>query len=397
MKRLVKVVFANSKILFKDRLFVISMLLFPLLLGVIYSSAAKSYTDDFVRTAFVDYDKSTVSNEIIKLLNEHQDIKTHKASITEAKDMLESGKVEAVFVLEKGFQHSLESGSPTSSFKIITLPSSFSGEFLSEILASDVSTISSKYLTVTLVLNKYKELGIENNDLKEKTESYYMSFIGKNPLMKVNYELLNTSHGVPKFTKVINPLGNTSSGGLLVFIMFFLMFGSGWIIEIRENGTLKRLKSINDGFVLSFLGTFFCLFFAGVLQAAAYILAGSTIGMPVIHTPLSFAVLLLFIFTISSMSMFFASVFKSASQLQAFIPIFIILTSFAGSCFYDMTLISKRFATISLFTPQGITLNTLNAISSGHNTPDWILMPLLLLIISGFLIFFSYLISSRTE
>lgn len=61
-------------------------------------------------------------------------------------------------------------------------------------------------------------------------------------------------------------------GGLLMFIMFFLMFGSGWIIEERENGTLKRLKTVKNGFVISFWASFFCLVISGVFQAAIFIL-----------------------------------------------------------------------------------------------------------------------------
>lgn len=89
--------------------------------------------------------------------------------------------------------------------------------------------------------------------------------------MQVDYNIINASDAFLESEKLIDSQKYMVYGGLLMFIMFFLMFGSGWIIEERENGTLKRLKTVKNGFVISFWASF-CLVISGVFQAAIFIL-----------------------------------------------------------------------------------------------------------------------------
>ena len=111
------------------------------------------------------------------------------------------------------------------------------------------------------------------------------------------------------------------------------------------------------------------------------------LGQLYFNEPRIFLALLIFIVTASSMAVFFASVFKTATRLNAFTPVFVLLTSFAGSCFVDISLLSDTFEKVSLLTPQGITLKALNEIFIDRNSLEWfrysgILIPLSMLLLS---------------
>lgn len=395
MKKLFLVVSTYSKIIFSDRMFVAAMIFFPVLLGMIYASAAIKEELISVRAAYVDNDSTKSSMELYKRLNSHEGLEVFEATLEEAKELLKGGKVEAVLVLKEGFEKSINQGETKPFFSILTLPSSFSSGFLSEVLASDISLIASKRLSSVLILDKYNKLGLSTNGISDRVEDYYKSLTDDTPLFEVDYVEVNANNKPDQKSVTLNPQKYMPYGGLLMFIMFFLMFGSGWMIDGKENGTLKRIKSMKNGFMLSFWGMFLCLVLSGIFQSVVFILSGLALGTLIVTGILQFAILFVFILCASSISMFLSSVFKTSLQLQAFTPVFILLTSFAGSCFWDISLLSKSFETISLFTPQGVTLKALQAVSSGLTTSDWIIYSGILVMFSAVLTLSSYKLSSK--
>ncbi|NLI58347.1 MAG: ABC transporter permease [Clostridium sp.] len=387
MKQFFLCVFMYIKLIFKNVYFTCIAIIFPVLIGGIYGYTANNADSSLIRTAFVDNDNSRLSLELYERIKIREGLEVIETSFKEGKIMLEAGKVEAIFVLKEGFEEKLYNLDTSSSVEIFTLPSSFSGAFLSEIISSEISVINSRLLSNALITEKFEELNFDKGGLAERINDYYIKLTEEKPLMQVDYNIINASDAFLESEKLIDSQKYMVYGGLLMFIMFFLMFGSGWIIEERENGTLKRLKTVKNGFVISFWASFFCLVISGVFQAAIFILINTFFKTIVFNEISIFIALFIFIVTASSITIFFASIFKTSTQLNAFTPIFVLLTSFAGSCLVDISLLSETFEKVSLFTPQGLTLKALNEIFIDKNSLEWflysgILIPLSILLLS---------------
>lgn len=378
------------KLIFKNVYFAIIAIIFPVLIGGIYGYTANKGDSSVIRAAFVDSDNTNLSLELCERIKKREGLEIVETSLDEGKIMLNAGKVEAVFVLKEGFEENLNKLDTNSLVEIFVLPSSFSGAFLSEIISSEIMVINSRLLSNALITEKFEELNYDKEGLGERINDYYVKLTEENPLMQVEYEIVNASRTFEQSEKLIDSQKYMVYGGLLMFIMFFLMFGSGWIIEERENGVLKRLKTVKKGFGISFWARFFCLVISGMFQATVFVLINAFFGTIVFNEIRVFIALFIFIVTASSMTIFFASVFKTSTQLNAFTPVFVLLTSFAGSCFIDISLLSKTFETISLFTPQGITLKALNEIFINKNSTDWIGYSGVLIPLSVLLLFISY-------
>ncbi|AUG56922.1 MAG TPA: ABC transporter permease [Ruminiclostridium sp.] len=387
MRRFFLCVSTYMKLIFKNVYFTVIAIIFPVLIGGIYGYTAYKGDASVIRTAFVDNDNTNLSLELYERIKKKEGLEVFETSLEEGKIMLEAGKVEAVFVLKEGFEESLYNLDTDSLVEIYILPSSFSGAFLSEIISSEIMVINSKLLSNALITEKFEELNFYKERLAERINEYYIKLTEEEPLMQVEYEIVNASHTFEESKKLIDSQKYMVYGGLLMFIMFFLMFGSSWIIEEKESGVLKRFKTMEKGFIISFWARFFCLVISGVFQAAVFVVINAFFGTIVFNEPRIFLALLIFIVTASSMAVFFASVFKTATRLNAFTPVFVLLTSFAGSCFVDISLLSDTFEKVSLLTPQGITLKALNEIFIDRNSLEWfrysgILIPLSMLLLS---------------
>lgn len=378
------------KLIFKNIYFTSIVIIFPILIGGIYGYTINNIDDSLVRTAFVDNDKTELSMELHERIKKREGLEIIETSLKDGKTMLEAGRVEAIFVLKEEFEEDIYNLETSPSVEIITLASSFSGAFLSEIISSEISVINSRILSNALITERFEQLNSNTFGLSERINDYYTDLTEKDPLMQVEYDIINSSDIFEQSDKLIDSQKYMVYGGLLIFIMFFLMFGSGWIIEEKESGILRRLKTVKNGFGISFWARFFCLVISGTFQAVIFILISVVFGTIVFNEISIFIVLFIFIIAASSITIFLASIFKTSTQLNAFIPIFVLLTSFAGSCFVDISLLSVTFEKVSLFTPQGVTLRALNEIFVDRNSLEWFGYSGILIPLAALLLFVSY-------
>ena len=104
---------------------------------------------------------------------------------------------------------------------------------------------------------------------------------------------------------------------ILVFTMFYVLASSGWLLDEKEQDTLKRLRSAPGALAFSFWGGVFALIICGGLQMVGSILVlRITFGKAIITVIGKYALLALYLLTSVSMSMFFSAAFKTRGQLR---------------------------------------------------------------------------------
>lgn len=396
--RLLKVTFYKLKMLLGDKLFFATMIIVPLLITAAAGYALMYEKLNVVPVAFVDDDGSEYSKQIINRMLQKEGFNIVCLTHDEASDSLENGRVEQVFIIRQGFEQRILHGDTSGLIDVISSPSSYSSGFTSEIVAGEVTGLITGSLAADWVEKQYDTLGKQKQaGFRKEIERYTQSLSEPQPLMTIDYKEMQSGGEEVKSSSI--PAASASSPGLIaVFIMFYMLFGSGWLVEERSNGTIKRLVTAPGALRLSFGGNVLALLTAGLIQLLLFSAADKILfGVELFTNGICYAVFLQYIMAVISISLFMSSIFKTQAQLQAAAPVFALLTGFAGGCFWNQVELPERIMLLSRFTPQGWALEAVNALMNNAADRSAILLPVVvLLFITLILLPFSYFLIMKS-
>ena len=336
-----------------DKLFFAAMIIIPLLITVSAGYALRYEKLNTIPVAMVDEDRSISSSLLMDRLTGEEGIDLLYRQ-GKSREMLENSQVEQIFIIKPGFAGSIERGESDGLIEMYSSPSSYSADFTREVVAGEAIRIIMNSMAANDVISKYSELGMDmGSDFRDEVEAYADSFWEPEPLMTIDYRELRGTAAEP-VDRVSMPAATASSAGLITaFIMFFMLFGSGWLVEERTNGTIKRLGAGHGAVAVSFGGSILALLAAGILQIMMFsIILKVFFDIVLFNGILSYLALLTYLLAVIAISMFLSSVLKTQAQLQAGAPVIALLTGFMGGCFGIYRDAGKiRF--LSLLTPQG--------------------------------------------
>lgn len=389
------ITFYKLKMMFEDRAFLAAMIIIPLFITILAGYALRYEKLNIIPVAAVDEDNSDYSGTVIDRLSKKEGLLVIPADKTEALRMIKSNKVEAVFVIKDGFKEKLSKGENKGIIDIVKSPSSFSANFIGEIIAGEVMRLSSAHMAADWILKQYKSLNKQADaGLTNEVMRYADSQWEPEPLMTIKYYELegNSMQDVPN---IQIPSAKASSIGIIVaFIMFYILFSSGWLIEERRNGTLKRLAAGPDALLHSYAGSVLALLISGTLYVILFDLAIRLgFGIRPFSGIWAYAVLGAYLMAVISISMFLSSILNTSAQLQAITPVFTFATGFIGGCFWNFAQMDERIQVLSKFTPQAWALQGINQLLQNPVKEGCIMCPLVVLcLISLIFLPLSYII-----
>lgn len=362
--KLITAAFFKFKMMMGDRTFFISMIVIPLLIMIAAGYALSYEKLDVIPVAAVDEDDSEYSSLLIERVSEKEGINLYESDRENALSMLDGGKAEQVFIIGKGFQEAVKNGENEGLIELISSPSSYSTGFVKEVIAGEAMRLTASNMAANSVEEHYTELGKDaGGDLRDEALNYAEGLWEPKPLMTVDYRELKG--GVASaVSRTRPPASSASSAGLLTaFVMFYMLFGSGWLIEERTNGTIKRLGAGNGAVAASFGGSVLALLAAGTLQVLMFcVILKIFFGISLFSGAMSYFLLFAYLLAVAALCMFLSSILKTQAQLQAGGPVFALFTGFAGGCFWNFIEMPGRLAELSLLTPQGWALKGLNSL-----------------------------------
>jgi ABC-2 type transport system permease protein len=393
--KLLIITFYKLKMMLSDKLFLAAMILIPLFITIATGYALRYEKLNVIPVAFVDEDKSDYSKLLLDRLDKKEGFNIKVTTSEQALEMLKGDEIEAIFVLKKGFKEKITSGENKEIIDLVKSPSSFSSDYIGEVVAGEVMRLIANNIAADWVSKQYKNYKKPvTSDLIRDVINYTDSQWDPKPLMTINYEELQGEKEVITDRIGMPAATATSAGIIVVFVMFYILFSSGWLIEERINGTLKRLVSGPDALSYSFGASILALLISGIVQIILFssldkLLFGVQL-FPGIYTYLVFGAYLL---SVIAISLCLSAVLKTPAQLQAGAPVFALLTGFAGGCFWNFVEVPDRMKKISLLTPEGWVLDAINKQLLSPNNISAIITPLAVLIgISLILIPASYII-----
>jgi ABC-2 type transport system permease protein len=177
-------------------------------------------------------------------------------------------------------------------------------------------------------------------------------------------------------------------GFSLLFSAYTIVFGIGEIINDKMYHTWQRLLQtpISQFSILS--ANLITTLLVGFLQLAVIFAGGRTLfGIDLgSRWDLILLICLSYIFSLTGMGLFLASMVKTQGQLSASVPIF--LTSFAmlGGCMWPLEIVSSKvLLALSLITPHRWALEGLQGVTMKGANLIQILQPLAILFFMGML------------
>ncbi len=395
MKKFLMITLYKLKLMLADRLFFSAMVIIPLFIMVATGYALRSEKYGIVPVAFVDGDHSAYSRLVIARTGQTEGLKIFDAGASTAAGMLENKQVEAVFSIREGFMQNIETGQNEGLIDIIKSPSSFSTDYVREVVAGQVMRLIADHTAANWVADRYEKLGKPAGaGLKDEVIRYTDSLWEPEPLMTVDYRELGDGGAIEAGIMPV-PAATAASAGLIVaFLMFYVLFSSGWLVEERVNGTLKRLVAGPGALGYSFAGSVGALMVSGAMQLALFaVIDRVAFGVRLFPGPYSYLVLMAYLLAVISISMLLSSVLRTPSQLQAGAPAIALATGFAGGCFWNFVEMPSDIIVLSLATPQGWAMKAINALLADTEGIGLVLPSLLVLFtISLILLPLSYII-----
>ena len=379
--KLMTVTFYKLKMMLGDRLFFAVMIIIPLLITIATGYALRYEKSNTIPIAIVDEDLSDYSKTLVQRIEQREGLSLEEASRSKALSMLEGNKIEQVFIIKEGFEQSVRNGEGSGLIDLLSSPSSYSADFTSEVVAGEAIRLITGNMAAAWVEEQYRNLGKDfDGALKQEVISYNEGLWQPKPLMTIEYKELQGQE-LKTVNSIAMPAATATSTGLITsFIMFYILFSSGWLVEERTNGTLKRLAAGPRALYLSFAGNVLSLLIAGGIQILIFSLVDRLVfNVELFPGPLSYLVFFVYLLSVISISMFLSSVLKTQAQLQAGTPVFALLTGFAGGCFWNFVEMPERIRQLSLLTPQGWALSGINGLLLDSGNAAAVYLPILVL------------------
>jgi ABC-type multidrug transport system permease subunit len=393
--KLTIVTFYKLKMLMSDKLLLMAMIIIPLFLTLVTGYSLKYEKLNIIPIAFVDQDGTEYSRILLERLQKKEGIIIENTTAQNAADMVKNNKAEAAFIVKKGFMESIAGDNSSGTIDLIKSPASFSVDFVKELVAGEVIRFTGNHMAADWVKDKYEELGHPVSDeLTQEIIKHSDSMWGTEVVMPVNYQEIEGKTVKDVERNSIATAAAASTGMIVFFIMFYILFSSGWLVEERQNGTLKRLTTGPGAIGVSFTGSIIALFILGLFQLVLfYSVYRLAFGLELFANKGAYLVLGAYLLVVISISMLLASVLKTPAQLQAGAPVFALLTGFAGGCFWNIIEVPDKIKKISMLTPQGWTLDTINKLQANSGMDNVILIPVIILLsLSLILLPLSYII-----
>ncbi len=360
MARLLTVTFYKIKMMLSDKLFFGVMIVLPIFIAAATGFSLRYEKMDTIPIALVDEDRSAYSETLLERVKTGEGISVSETDRENALDMLEGDSVEQVYIIKKGFGEMIGRGEGGGFIEAASSPSSFSSAFTSELLAAEVMRLlSGNMATEWLQEHRMEKIA---DEAKNEILAYNDAMWEPEPLMTVDYYELEGKNTVePVVKSSVSAAAATSTGLITAFVMFYMLFGSGWLVEERTNGTLKRLIAGSGALGTSYAGSILALLVAGGLQVVLYATFSRLIsGVSLFPGFLSWLVFFVYILAVISISLFLSAVLKTQAQLQAIGPVLAMLTGFAGGCFWNFVTMPRGISLLSKFTPQGWALEAMD-------------------------------------
>lgn len=333
-------------------------------------------------------DASAYSRVVADELRSSPGLSVKEGSLDEAKSSVSRGFSTAVVVLPSGFSEALSSGQ-TAEIRILSLSDTNQLAAVEQAVRGAAARLASNAVAADYTVRALAEKGLvpagDFTAWQQAFDQADKTWVAGEPITVRTEEVLAGGEKRRGLTGTTQ----TSMGFTVAFVMFTLVFGAGSILEERTVGTWGRLLTTPTSRASILGGKLLGTYITGVVQALLLVLFGKFAlgvdwGRSVLGVTL---VLAAFLFAVTGLGLFMASLVRSPAQLQAAAPIVIVSTSMLGGAYWPLEIVSKPMQVAALFTPQGWAMKGLTALIARGADLSTVVAPVAVLLGFGILFF----------
>ncbi|OEF97433.1 ABC transporter permease [Desulfuribacillus alkaliarsenatis] len=176
-----------------------------------------------------------------------------------------------------------------------------------------------------------------------------------------------------------------SLGVLVMFVALNLITSAGSIIEERQKGTWHRILASPTSYWSIMFGLFIKLFTVAWIQTLILLFSGKYLfGAPWSQGYFEMVVVLsVYIFSMTGLGLFLASVLKSLGQVSAVATIIVMIGTMLGGVFFPMEDTSRIISIISTISPQSWAAHALMEILTAGVPLSSLIRPLMWMMAIG--------------
>lgn len=321
----------DLKLVFKDKMFFVWLLVFPLLFTTIFGLAFPESSSKIQKVTLnvIDNDESFLSGALI------EELKTEKYSVKILK--AESDKETRTLIIPENFSQNIFEGKKV---ELILERESESNIEASQAAYSNAIKAIIKILT--------KIVTVAPGSAKELEAKYDQHTIAR--LITLKSELAGKIRVIPAGFNHMIP------ASAVMFILFtVLMYGGINLLEERRLGQLERIYLSPASFSSIIGGKWASRLFLGMLQITILFIAGKIIFKTYLGSSIFALFLVSFFFcaTISSMSVLLGSIIKKEEILIIINILFANLMAALGGCWMPMEIFPAGIKKVSYIFPTG--------------------------------------------
>ncbi len=328
----------DLKIIFRDKMFLLWLLVFPLLFAFIFGLAFRDTSGGAQQVSLdiINQDKGFLSEALMDELKQNKYAIKIRGQITEE-------TIRVLFIPEHFTSDILKGKQVTLELKQKEKRSLEAGQTAySHVLKA----------IITILTRVVKTAPQDQDDLKAR--------FNKNQLERL-ITLKTEQAGRAKTT----PSGFTHSipGSTIMFLLFtVLMYGGISILQERRRGILARLSISPASFTDIIAGKWASRVALGVIQIGILLAAGRLLFKVNLGTSIIglFIIAVVFSSTIASLSIFLGSVFQKEETLIVINILLANLMAALGGCWWPLEIVPKTVKTIGFLLPTGWTMDAFN-------------------------------------
>lgn len=362
IKKLLQIAWLYLYTTYKDRSTLIWGLALPLIfttvLGVGMQGFASSDEPPTWELAVINQDAGEGGGQLIAALDTHPSLRAYSASADEAARRLADGEIAATLSLPAALSENLLAGQHTQLLFQTNVSEPRAAQVVEQAVLAALYDLSASVGIANTSLNVAERLDLFALDGAPTQDEYLQESLAAARQAQENQPIGLETSAVSRLEQQEEvPIGfsQASPGNMVIFSMFFIVYGASSILLEREQGTLRRLLTMPVSKLAILGGKLLGVFVAGVAQISLLVIVGQlAFNVPWGQSPAALAAMIVaFAFCITSMGMLLAALVRTYAQIDAMSMMLILPLAGLGGAMWPIEIVPDFMQKIATYLPAG--------------------------------------------
>ncbi|QYK51501.1 MAG: ABC transporter permease [Anaerolineales bacterium] len=362
IKKLLQIAWLYLYTTYKDRSTLIWGLALPLIfttvLGVGMQGFASSDEPPTWELAVINQDAGEGGGQLIAALDTHPSLRAYSASADEAARRLADGEIAATLSLPAALSENLLAGQHTQLLFQTNVSEPRAAQVVEQAVLAALYDLSASVGIANTSLNVAERLDLFALDGAPTQDEYLQEGLAAARQAQEDQPIGLQTRAVSRLEEQDEvPIGfsQASPGNMVIFSMFFIVYGASSILLEREQGTLRRLLTMPVSKLAILGGKLLGVFVAGVAQISLLVIVGQlAFNVPWGQSPAALAAMIVaFAFCITSMGMLLAALVRTYAQIDAMSMMLILPLAGLGGAMWPIEIVPDFMQKIATYLPTG--------------------------------------------